>query len=327
MDFLLEYVTFFSKTITIVISFLICLLFSVAIIGKGSKSKQRGKLKVSNLNDKYKEMSKLLEVEALSKKEIKIKLKEEKKLKKKESKTKNIFVLDFKGDMKATGVDKLRDEVTAVLNVATTTDEVVVKVESPGGVVHGYGLAATQLGRFRDKQIPLTISVDKVAASGGYLMATTANQIIAAPFAIVGSIGVISQIPNFNKFLTKHDIDFEEHTAGDYKRTISMFGKITDKGREKFKESLEEIHHLFKEYITHYRPTVNIEEIATGEHWLAKKAIELNLVDKLITSDDYLFSQRNHARIIEVSYESKKTLVDKLIGNVNAIKKHFSVSV
>ena len=105
-----------------------------------------------------------------------------------------VYVLDFKGSMDAHEVASLREEVTAVLAVATPQDQVVVRLESPGGVVHGYGLAASQLQRLREKQIPLTVAVDKVAASGGYMMACVADKIVAAPFSIIGSIGVVARI-------------------------------------------------------------------------------------------------------------------------------------
>ena len=108
-----------------------------------------------------------------------------------------------------------------------------------------YGLAASQMQRIRDKKLKLTVCVDKVAASGGYMMAVVADKIIAAPFAVLGSIGVLAQVPNFHRLLKKHDVDFEMLTAGKYKRTLTMFGENTDKGREKFQEDIEDTHVLF----------------------------------------------------------------------------------
>ncbi|MGK3627588.1 protease SohB, partial [Acinetobacter sp. A11] len=148
-----------------------------------------------------------------------------------------IFVLDFKGDIQASAVENLREEITLILATAKAgRDRIVVRLESPGGMVHGYGLAAAQLVRLRDAGFHLTICVDKVAASGGYMMACIANEIIAAPFAIVGSIGVVAQVPNFNRLLKEHNVDFELYTAGQYKRTVTMFGENTPEGKAKFEE-------------------------------------------------------------------------------------------
>ncbi|MFU8797668.1 MAG: protease SohB, partial [Gammaproteobacteria bacterium] len=196
--------------------------------------------------------------------------------------------------------------------IATPQDEVAIRLDSPGGMVSAYGLAASQIHRIRSKQIPVTVLVDKVAASGGYLMACVANRIIASPFATIGSIGVLAQIPNFYKLLKKNDIDFEQITAGEYKRTVTMFGENTDRDREKLKSDLEAIHHQFKDFITQNRPAVNMVEVATGEFWLAIRAKELNLVDELMTSDEYLMAQRQHADIYQISYSIKKSLPEKL---------------
>ena len=225
---------------------------------------------------------------------------------------KRVFVLDFHGDIKASACDNLREEISAVLSLATSADEVVVKLESGGGMVHSYGLAASQLARISNKKIPLTVCVDKVAASGGYMMACVADKIIAAPFAVLGSIGVIAQLPNFHKLLKKNNIDYEMFTAGEYKRTVTMFGENTDKGREKFKEDLEDTHVLFKEFVSEHRPQIDIAKVATGEVWFGRRAMEVNLVDSLYTSDEYLLAQAENADIYEVSYSFKKSLPEKL---------------
>jgi serine protease SohB len=223
-----------------------------------------------------------------------------------------MYVLDFKGSIDAKEVASLREEITAIVSVATPQDEVFVRLESGGGMVHGYGLAASQLQRLKDKNIPLTISVDKVAASGGYMMACVADKIIAAPFSIIGSIGVIAQIPNFSKLLKKHDVEFEQLTAGQYKRTLTMFGENDDLGRAKFKQELEETHELFKHFVSEHRPQLNIEQIATGEHWYGTQALTLNLVDKIQTSDDYLLEQLDAKHIVQVRYQKTKKLADKI---------------
>lgn len=213
--------------------------------------------------------------------------------------------------MDAKEVSSLREEISAVISMAKSDDEVLVRVESGGGVVHGYGLGASQLQRLRDKGLFLTVSIDKVAASGGYMMACVAQKIIAAPFAIVGSIGVVAQMPNFNRLLKKHDVDIELHTAGQFKRTLTIFGENDDKAREKFKAELETVHQQFKQFVSEHRPRMDIDQIATGEHWLAAEAKKLGLVDELKTSDDYLLSQFENKQVIKVAYHNKKGLADR----------------
>ena len=209
----------------------------------------------------------------------------------------------------------MREEVSAILTTAAATDEVLVILESGGGTVHGYGLGASQLQRIRDKNVTLTVAVDKVAASGGYMMACVANRIIAAPFAIIGSIGVLAQVPNFHKLLKKHDIDFEQISAGKYKRTLSLFGENTEADREKLREELEETHELFKQFVRENREQVDVEEIATGEHWLGQKALERGLVDALQTSDDYLSDAAASADIYEIRFARKKSFMDKFFAS------------
>ena len=223
-----------------------------------------------------------------------------------------MFVLDFHGDIRASQVAELRETITSVLQVSEPGDEIVVRLESPGGQVHGYGLAASQLARIREHNINLTVAVDKVAASGGYMMACVADRILAAPFAILGSIGVVAQIPNFHRLLQRHDIDFEQHTAGPYKRTLSLFAENTEEGRKKFQEELEDTHELFKSFVKEHRPRVNIDELATGEHWYGTRALDHKLVDEIRTSDDYLMTRAQGADIYAVRYEEKKNLGEKL---------------
>lgn len=224
-----------------------------------------------------------------------------------------IFVLDFKGDIQASAVENLREEITLILATAKAgRDRVVVRLESPGGMVHGYGLAAAQLVRLRDAGFHLTICVDKVAASGGYMMACIANEIITAPFAIVGSIGVVAQVPNFNRLLKEHNVDFELYTAGQYKRTVTMFGENTPEGKAKFEEELQQTHVLFKHFVEKYRPQLNVDKVATGEHWYGEDALELNLVDKLQTSDEYLLALLPQHDVYVINTRKKATLGEKL---------------
>lgn len=223
-----------------------------------------------------------------------------------------LFVLDFDGDIHASATDNLREEISAIVPQLKKGDEVLVRLESPGGVVHGYGLAASQLRRIRDAGTPLTVCVDKVAASGGYMMACVADRIIAAPFAVIGSIGVLAQLPNFHRLLKKNDIDFELLTAGEYKRTLTLFGENTDKGREKFVEELEETHALFKHFVKDNRPALDIDRVATGEIWYGQQALDEGLVDELATSDATIQARLEGNDVFEIRFVRKRNWQEKL---------------
>lgn len=311
MEFIINYGLFLAKIATIVVALLIIIAVISAL---GSKAKEHGKLLITKLNKKYDEMAYFINSEILSKKAFKSAQRFEKKKSKMESeKLKNrIFVLNFEGDIKASAVTNLREEITAVLLTAQPLDEILVRLESPGGVVNGYGLAASQLQRIKDARIKLTVAVDKVAASGGYMMACVADRIIAAPFSIIGSIGVVAQLPNFHRFLKKHSIDFEQITAGQYKRTLSLFGENTEQGRTKVREEVDDAQQLFKSFIQEHRPHIDIEKVATGEHWFGSTALDLNLIDELKTSDDFLLQAKDRFDIYEVRYKIKKPINQRL---------------
>ncbi len=315
LDFFAQYGLFFLKTITIIAGILLVLIVFFGLIGKARREQDAEELEIECLNDKFDNMRDAMQATILNKSDYK---KFQKELKKRDKERENddnrkrIFVIDFEGDMRASAVDELREMVTAILTAATPKDEVLIKIDSGGGLVHTYGLAASQLNRIIEKQIPLTVAIDEVAASGGYLMACVANKIIAAPFAIIGSIGVVAQLPNFHRLLEKNNIDFELHTAGEYKRTLTLFGKNTSAAREKFQEELEETHVLFKEFVSKHRPVVDIQKVATGEHWYGTQALDLKLVDSISTSDDYLLTQSHTTDIYELRYTMKKTLGEKI---------------
>ncbi len=323
LHFLAEYGLFFAKIATMVIAILIVLGFIASLASQKDKLKES--LKIKKLNDTFNDLKKKMQEAIFTKKELKQQAKVAKKKDKKKNKKsakahdrKRVFVLNFKGDIKAAAVENLRQEITAIIKIADKNDEVVACIESPGGMIHSYGLAASQLHRLREHNIPLTAIVDKVAASGGYLMASVANKICAAPFAIVGSIGVVAQIPNFHKLLKKHNIDYEQITAGDYKRTLSMFGENTNKGRKKFQEEIDEAHTLFKHFVGNNRPSLDIEKIATGEHWYGTQALELGLIDTITTSDDYLLKASEKADLFQISYVIKKKWNNKIAHAVKA---------
>ena len=306
IEILSNYGLFLLKTITIVISILLILNFIV----NSKKDKSKGNLVIENINSQLLSLEKNVKKSVLSSSDYKKYLKLRKKNKK--NIDKKLYVLDFCGNIKATEIKSLRREISAVILSFKKGDEVLLRLENSGGTVHEHGLAASQLKRIKDKNIPLTICVDKVAASGGYMMACVANKIIASPFAIIGSIGVLAQVPNFNKLLKKKGIDFEQHTAGNYKRTVTMFGENTAKDRKKLGEQLEDIHILFKNFIKNERKNVDIEKVATGEYWYGKNALDLNLIDKIMTSDEYILLAKERFDIIHIKYKPTENLSDKL---------------
>ncbi len=317
-QFLVEYGLFLLKVVTIVAA--IILVISVAAAAS-RKASQEG-LEVESINKKHRSIASALRKAVLKKDEQKREAKEEKKRDKAEAKQASVrprsFVINFKGDLKASAVPSLREEVSAVLEVATSDDEVIVCLENHGGVVHEHGLAASQLARIRDRGIPLTVCVDKVAASGGYLMACVASKIYVAPFAILGSIGVLAQIPNFNRMLDSHGVDFEQITAGKYKRTVTMFGENTDEDRAKLKEELEDVHALFKAAISKYRPDLDLDKVATGEHWYGTRALELGLADEIKTSDELLTELAVDRDLYRLSYHIKQPLQKRLMANIDS---------
>lgn len=322
MEMLYQYIFFFAKIITLMIAVIVTLAAVVGILSR-SKESLKNNLKVTKLNKIYQDLTNNILRVSLDKKQFKSHKKQQNK--NKSTTRSKAYLLKFQGDIRASSVEQLRQQVTAILQTATPKDEVIVTIHSPGGMVPNYGLAASQLVRIREHNIPLTVCVDQVAASGGYLMAVVANKILAAPFAIIGSIGVVAQLPNFNRLLKKNDIDFEEHTAGEYKRTLTYFGEITKEGKEKFQEGLVEVHDLFKEHVINYRPTINLDEVANGDYWYGSNAKQLNLIDEIITSDDYLLALSEHKDIYLLESESKKTFVEKLTKNVNILAENFNL--
>ena len=327
MAYLAEYGLFFAKALTLFL-LIVGILLSVVGVAMRNRHAPSEQIDVKRINDRFRDMADALEMATLPPALVKKREKAQKKERKAQAKSeknapekpkKRVFVLNFNGDIRASEVALLREEVTAILLGVREGDEVLVRLESAGGMVHAYGLAASQIMRLRDAGVDVTVSVDKVAASGGYLMACVANRILAAPFAVIGSIGVVAEIPNFNRLLKKHDIDYEQISAGEYKRTISMLGETTDRARAKVKEEVEQAHTLFKDFVKARRPIVDLDAVATGEHWLGSQAHQLKLVDDIRTSDDYLMSLRDTADIFEVEYTIKKKVLDRLSGLIGQL--------
>lgn len=327
MEFISVYGLFLAKVATVVLAIAALAILAVSLGQR--KNRQKGELQLTDLGEQYREMQRDMRLARMDTAEQKVWLKQFKKQTKADDKLKKqraksgavevtkpcLYVLDFKGSMDAHEVTSLREEISAVLAVASAQDEVLLRLESPGGVVHGYGLAASQLERLRKGGIRLTVAVDKVAASGGYMMACVADRIVAAPFAIIGSIGVVAQIPNFHRLLKKNDIDVELHTAGQFKRTLTLFGENTEQGREKFREDLNETHELFKRFVHEQRPSLDIDSVATGEHWFGSQAKEKGLIDAIGTSDDLLIAELDNHEVIAVCYTRRKRLMDRFTGS------------
>ena len=332
-EFFFDYGLFALKLLTIIIGIVVIVLVSVKA-GMEVRNTRKGHIEVSRVNDEIDMLRDTINASVLHPDSFKQQIKQRAKDKKAERKAHlkvlkkaakkrvdetpdgdkkdRVFVLDFRGDIRASAVSSLRREITAVLSLAEESDEVLVRLESGGGMVHAYGLASSQLQRIKDQGITLTVCVDKIAASGGYMMACVASKLLAAPFAIIGSIGVVAQIPNFHRLLKKHEVDFELVTAGEYKRTLTMFGENTEKGREKFIEEIEDIHLLFKEFVKQHRPQIEIEEVATGEIWFGQRALDMVLIDELVTSDEYIVNACENSDVFEVKYKEKKSLPEKL---------------
>lgn len=326
IDALIHYGLFLAKTLTLVlaIGLLLVVVLRARRHGSGDDDDDGSRLEVVDLSERYARMADTVKAATLPPKQVKKAFKAERKAEKARAKAeqadkRRLFVVDFHGDLMATEVAGLREVISALLITATAEDEVLVRLENTGGAVHEHGLAASQLLRLRTAGIPLTIAVDKVAASGGYLMACVANRILAAPFAVVGSIGVLAELPNFHRLLQEKGVDFELHTAGDHKRTLTLFGENTDEGRAKLREQLEETHGQFKRFITAYRPDLDLGEVATGEYWHGEQALALGLVDAVQTSDDYLLRARDEADLFKVRYRARKRPLERLLGSVGRV--------
>lgn len=326
MYFVIEYLLFAAKALTVVGLCLLPLVVALILVRGARREGPQALLSIERLNDKLLDSQLQMESMLSSAKIFKQRLKAVKQARKAEAARpgpaeNRLFVCEFAGDLRAEAVSSLREEISAILSVAEPSDEIAIVLESAGGTMHGYGLAASQLHRVRDRGLRLTVVVDKVAASGGYMMACVADQIIAAPFAIIGSIGVVAQVPNFNRLLRKHDIDFELVTAGKYKRTLTMFGENTASGREKFQAEIDDAHALFKDFVGTHRPQLDIERVATGEYWFGTRALELGLVDRLATSDEYLSVAAQDRNVYQVRVKRAKSLLDRLLAPVQTLAR------
>ncbi len=327
MEWIADYGVFLLKSVTVLVALIVLIGFVASLSHRQKGDQREGRVKIQSLNDDHEDnlddfLASVLEPEAYKqhKKDEKKSKKAQAKASKKSANDSNpeenarprVFVMDFDGDIKASAVEGLRREISTLVANKEAGDSVILRLESPGGMVHSYGLAASQLERIKNAGIKLTVSVDAVAASGGYMMACVANEIAAAPFSVIGSIGVVAQVPNVHRLLKKNDVDVEVLTAGKYKRTLTVLGENTEEGRQKFIDDLESTHDLFKAFVQEHRPDLDIESVATGEIWYGKEAIEKGLVDRIATSDDLILEALKTSQVFRVSYEHKKTLAERL---------------
>lgn len=339
-EILTGYGIFILEILTIL---LIVAAIAAFIISARAHKAKAGELEIKDLAEEFKVQVNTLKDFHLSEEELKQQAKAEKKVEKQKAKARKaalkagekiedrkpcLYVLDFHGDISASETTALREEISAILNAAQEQDEVLLRLESPGGIVHDYGFAASQLTRLKQKGIKLTIAVDKVAASGGYMMACVADKIISAPFAVIGSIGVVAQVPNIHRLLKKHEVDVDVMTAGEFKRTVTILGENTEKGKQKFQQELESTHQLFKQFVAQNRPHLDIDKVATGEHWFGQQALDLQLVDEITTSDDVILRAMQDKNVLGVKYHLKKSLLKKLgkqaeESAVNVLQRYF----
>jgi len=322
-DVLLQYGLFLAKTLTVVVAIALLMMAAVRARRGMGGSDDGDRLEILDLNERYKSLAQALKESCLSKKAYRAYVKAERKRRRARDKAQTeerqrLFVIDFNGDLRATEVAALRVLVTTILLDRRDGDQVLVRIENAGGTVHEHGLAASQLARLRAKGIHLTVAVDKVAASGGYLMACVADRIVAAPFAVIGSIGVLAELPNFHRLLERHGVDFELHTAGEYKRTLTLFGENTDAAREKLKGQLEDTHGLFKDFIREYRPALDLERVATGEYWHGSQAVALGLIDAIQTSDDLLLTASETTDLLQLKYSAHKKPIERLLASLHS---------
>ena len=324
-EFFASYGMFLLETVTIVLLIVFAVL---VILSAARKNQAQDGLRVEHINKQIEQREQVVRRALAGRGDSRKLARQQKKQRKAERKKKKLdpsttkprlFVLDFKGDIRASATASLREEVSAIIDVAEKDDEVLLRLENAGGAVHEHGLAASQLLRLRARGILLTIAVDKVAASGGYLMACAADRIIAAPYAILGSIGVLVQLPNFHRLLEEKGVDFEQITAGRYKRTLTLFGENTDEGREKMKKELVEVHELFQNQVKELRPIVDLEQVATGEHWYGSQALELKLIDEIGTSDDYLLKAAESAEVFRISYRRHRKPLERVLAGAEGL--------
>jgi serine protease SohB len=338
---LIQYGLFLAETVTLLAALTVALGIVVTLVSRQARAgRQRPVVELKNLNQRYDRLAHAMRDQLLPAPHAKAARKADRRHEKAETKQQRreakqhptdgapaasvrprLFVVDFHGDLRASQVAALREEVTAVLITATQADEVLLRLENPGGAVHEQGLAASQLQRLRDRGIRLTVAVDTMAASGGYMMACVADRIIAAPFAVVGSIGVIDQLPNFHRLLDRAGIDYEQFKGGESKRTVTMFTATTDEDRAKRSEQVVAVHDLFKQFVAAHRPGLDLTRVATGEYWYGTQALELGLVDELMTSDDYLLAARERAEVFQLRFTGARSLRQRLSAGLAGLTR------
>lgn len=231
----------------------------------------------------------------------------------------NVFVIDYVGSMMASEVVYLTAKIDAIILKSNKDDEVVINITSPGGAVSGYGLVASQIKRLKTAGLKITATVDTVAASGGYMAAVVSDEIIAAPFAMVGSIGVVANVMIYEELLKNIGIQTNVYTSGDSKRTVVPSRVPNAEEEAKLEAQLEEIHSRFKDHVLSFRPDIDEDKVFTGQAFLAADAINFGLVDKIGTSDELLLNlYKDGHRLIEVQFIIEENIGGSVTKQVSA---------
>ncbi len=232
-----------------------------------------------------------------------------------------LAVLRFQGlrDLNASGDQRLSEAIDEVLVNRDHFEEAVVIIDSPGGTTHGYGHAYALLERLSASGLKVTACIDRIGASGGYLMALPADRILAGPFAIVGSVGVVAGIPNVKRLLEEKGVSYRLFVAGDKKRVVHFADDDGPEVREYMDEKLAGIHTQFLQAVEKHRgDRVKLDEVRSGDHWSAEESVEkgLGLVDELQTSAEYLLERNREVALVMI--ERRVDITERFAGYLAA---------
>ena len=153
------------------------------------------------------------------------------------------------------------------------------------------------------------------------MMAVVADRIVASRLAVIGSIGVVGQVPNVHRLLKRFDIDVLEMTAGTNKRPVSLIGPLTDQGIETFKKQLSDTHRLFRDHVHRFRPQLDIEAVSNGDIWHGVDALTHGLIDEIATSDEMIDRARHEGDldVFSIRWRQAKNLRERLEESVSLI--------
>jgi protease-4 len=203
----------------------------------------------------------------------------------------SIAVIHLEGTIQGgTGLGATPEYILDQLDKALADDNVkaiLLRIDSPGGTVAASQEIALAVKRASEKK-PVVVSVGDICASGGYMVASQADEIIASPGSSVGSIGVIMEVANVEELLNKVGISFTTLTTGAYKDAGSPYRSLTETETAMLNEQLTVIYDQFITDVAEGRdlPETKVRELATGWVWLGSEALDLGLVDSLGNYND-----------------------------------------